>query len=226
MNNKIIKAIGFAALMAGFMNNAYAVATGGYFGFEGGLSSVNTPSITFPDVVPRPTTSPSSTGFGFRIYMGNLVAKWFAFELGIARYAPSTYSPTSTLIVSQPQIHVNSVDLSGKFYLPIPLGGACSTFSTLGLFLKAGMAAVFTGTAGSIVNYGQAIGQTTGIYAGNSTSIRPLLGVGASLDLTQTMVADLTATQIQPTTNVPRVTFYSIGVSYHFVDVYCGQFLC
>lgn len=212
--------------MVGFVTNANAVATGGYFGVEGGLSTVNSPSLTFPGTVPLAPTSPSNTGFGFRMYLGNLVAKYFAFELGLARYAPSTYSPNSTIIVSKPQIHVNAFDLTGKLYLPINFGNSCSTFATFGLFAKAGLAVIFTGSAGSIVNIGQSIGQTTGIYSGNSTSVRPALGLGASLDLTQNWVADVSATQISNATNVPRVTFYALGISYHFVDVFCGQFLC
>lgn len=215
MNIKTKTLLGIAVLGAGISTMAYAVDPGPYVGFQGGISNNNNKTVNFPTGSGGTTpTSPSNSGFGMRFSVGGDINKYFGMEGGLAHYASSQYSPNSTVIMGKPAINENAFDFVGKGTLPL------GSFSA---FLKAGVAVVFTSSAGSIV---QASSKNTGVGAGNSTTAHPTATIGGSYDLTQTWVLDLSATRIFSSGNVPNINFMALGISYHFVNEHCGQFLC
>lgn len=206
-----------ALLMLGISSIAQAVAPGAYLGIQAGMTNTNNKTINFSNGLIPPSsvpTSPSNTGFGFRIYLGNNLNKYWGIEAGLARYAASTYNPNVFWIAGKPQIHTAAFDLVGKGTMPI---------GPISAFLKAGMAVMFTGSAGSIV---QSSTNSNGVGASNSTTIHPTIAVGGSFDLTQNWVIEVTGSRVFSNTNVPAADMISLGFSYHFVDEYCGQFLC
>jgi hypothetical protein len=64
---------------------------------------------------------------------------------------------------------------------------------------------------------------TTGTQA---NAFRPLIGIGVSYDLSQNWVADFSGTRVTKGSGILSADFFSLGISYHVVDEYCGQFLC
>lgn len=55
---------------------------------------------------------------------------------------------------------------------------------------------------------------------------RPEVGAGMAYNFSPNWSVDLTATRITGGGIVPNSDMYSIGLTYHAVDLYCGQFLC
>ena len=55
---------------------------------------------------------------------------------------------------------------------------------------------------------------------------KPTITVGLGYDINQNWVTDVFWTRIMVGDIVKSIDFYGFGLSYHFVDVYCGQFLC
>lgn len=199
---------------------AYATAPGFYLGIQGGMTNVNNKPVVFPTggiagLPPTVAATPSNTGFGVRFYLGDNLTKYFGLEFGFTHYGSSTYNPTSGVIFGKPQIKVNSLDLVGKGMMPL---------GPLDVFAKGGMAVMYTSASGSIVDTVPA--GTTGAFARNSTTVHPTVAIGASYDLTQHWVAELTASEVFSNSKVQSATMISLGISYHFVDEYCGQFLC
>lgn len=59
------------------------------------------------------------------------------------------------------------------------------------------------------------------------TAVRPMVSVGASYDISQTTVIELMASRIFVNNNVfNQINQITLGITYHFVEKYCGQFLC
>jgi hypothetical protein len=87
----------------------------------------------------------------------------------------------------------------------------------LGVFGKLGLGIAYTSKGGSLVPP-----QSNA----NNTYARPLIGVGASYDLTQNWVADLSWTRLTKGGAFQNADLIALGVAYHFTDKYCGQFLC
>jgi hypothetical protein len=59
-----------------------------------------------------------------------------------------------------------------------------------------------------------------------ASKIVPTFTIGAGYDFTQNWVMDFSAMTLLVGGNIKSVTMYALGLSYHFVDRYCGQFLC
>ena len=60
----------------------------------------------------------------------------------------------------------------------------------------------------------------------SGVTMRPLFGGGLSFNFTPNIMVELTASRITSGGVVPNSDLISIGLSYHAVDLYCGQFMC
>ncbi len=113
---------------------------------------------------------------------------------------------------------------------------------TIGIFAKAGVAAAYVTVPGALqpttIHYSQNIYPNAGaintkqvqlIRSGSNkylTKLAPAFAIGASYDLNQSWQMDISWTRYFIGSQVKNMNLYALGLSYHFVDVYCGSFLC
>ncbi|OGT45017.1 MAG: hypothetical protein A3E83_05900 [Gammaproteobacteria bacterium RIFCSPHIGHO2_12_FULL_41_20] len=195
----------FAFVAMSGINQSYAIAESFYIGGQAGRSNLHNKTQTITSGSNTELVSASNTGFGGRIF-GGYQYTYLGFETGFTYYYPSKYS--NSITVGTPSITTTALDFVGKGTWVSPIG--------LGVYGKAGIAIAFLGQSGSI-NGG-----------GNSTKVRPTAGVGVSYDFAQTWVADVSWSRIFSAggTTFQNADLIALGLSYHFVDKYCGQFLC
>lgn len=212
--NRIIK-LSFASVILTASQLACATGAGLYLGAQGGQTNTHNQTLevqtgTTPAYV---STTPENTGYGGRVYGGVGINEYAAVEFGFTHYAPSTYKPSISTLCGDPQIRENAVDLVGKGSLP---------FDNFAVFAKAGVAYLMTSSSGSLTS------QTISACGGSSSnnSARPTYGFGASYDLTPSWVADVSYSRVSGGGGVESADLIALGISYHFVDKYCGQFLC
>ncbi len=240
----------------GFACNAYAISQGFYMGLmmgpatNGGSTATvqvlplpQGPSGTPPGTKANTSTAnPKSTQFGSRVFMGYKFNQYAGFEGGFTYFSGIAY------ILQNPHTgcpanggpctpaggttgRVRSIDVMGKLDY--------SYSNTIGIFGKFGVAAVYTTTPGalnvtnwqqvktskpnaSVVTY-KIINSGSNTY---ETKLSPVFAVGASYDLNQNWQTEATWTREFVGSSLGHMDLYSLGISYHFVDKYCGQFLC
>ncbi|SRR5579883_419922 len=213
MNNKIIKLL-MAAVSLAVSSSVLATSEGVYVGGQFGQSTLNNSSKQVQTGLADPATQltqPSNSGFGGRIYIGYQFNQYGGFETGYTYFSPSTYNPATSILAGKGTINAAAVDLLGKAQYPI---------SKVDIFVKGGIAAIGQKQSGRLY-------PITGNTQGRFLVVRPKVAVGVSYDVTPNWVADVEASQILKFgTSVPAATLYALGISYHWVDLYCGQFLC
>lgn len=204
---------------------AFATGSGFYMGLQVGQTNLNNLEYNVNTGQPQPPaavcdpndlttcrvvlTEPSNTGIGERLFLGAAMNQYVAFEFGLAAYAPSEYKPDVDGYSHEPNTREYAVDLVGKVMYP---------FRSVTLFAKGGIAGVYkSSSAALLVPENESDGSVYG---------RPLVGVGVSYDLTPSWVLDVSASRIIKGDNFENADFYAVGISYHWVDLYCGQFLC
>lgn len=217
-----IKSFGFIALALGFTTAYAAVGEGMYMGLQVGATNTHNKERTIIGNGTPPATAvvkPSNTGVGARIFAGYNINQYAAIEGGFTHYATSTYNTPTSVTCNNPSIQQNAFDLEGK--------GMMSVWN-FGVFGKAGMSVMRQKFSGSLVNSGSSIVSPCGGGGGSSstTTVRPLVGLGVSYDLTQNWVMDLSWTRVLPGSGVEAADFVGLGIAYHIVDRKCGQFLC
>jgi len=153
-------------------------------------------------------TTPTNVGVAERIYMGSNINRYFGFEIGAANYTPSEYSPNVEGYSHQPHIWEYSADILGKVMLPL---------GRFGIFGKGGIAFVYKSASSAILENDD---------SNSSFFFVPAYGAGISFSLSPRWEVDLSAMRIQGTDDLENIDFYALGISYHLVDEYCGQFLC
>lgn len=228
MNIKI-RTLAIAAIALCASASVYAAAAGGYMGIGVGRSNLNNKNqvLETGGSPPQITVNASNTGAGVRFFGGANINNYAAIEMGFDHYASTTYGGVpSTLTTNTPSIHEYGFDLQGKGMYPI------GSFSVFG---KAGLAFVRSTSSGSLQTCSLSPGrspsypcsQTTGVHNSTQTNaFRPVVSFGASYDLSQNWEADLSYMRILGGSGIQSITFTALSFSYHWVDVYCGQFLC
>lgn len=228
MNIKI-KSLVAVALTLGVTTLAYAVAPGAYMGLNVGRSNLNNKNQVLQTGGTPPTINATAqnTGAAVRFFGGYHFNNYGAFEFGFDHYASTTYSGVpSTLTSNNPSIHEYGFDMQGKGIVP---AGPVSVFGA------AGFAYVRSTSSGSLQTCAEAPGRSPSFPCSNTTGVhnttqtnafRPLLGIGVSYDVSQNWVAEGAYTRILGGSGIQSITMMSLGISYHFVDTYCGQFLC
>lgn len=188
------------------MQPVFAVGDGFYLGGQVGPSRIQASSGT----VNGQAATVDKKGVGARLYMGYQINQYAAWEFGFTQFGAATYdvpAPSG----NKPQIRQNALDLVGKGMFPFGTSG-------WNIFGKAGFAYARSSSSGSLVPVGET----------NSTdkTVRIVAGAGVSYDLTQHWVADLSLTHLFGGGGVKTSDLVAIGISWHFVDEKCGQFLC
>ncbi|TAK76965.1 MAG: hypothetical protein EPO11_03370 [Gammaproteobacteria bacterium] len=237
MKKRIRHYLAVALTLSGVAINAYAVAPGFYIGIMGGPATNNAKETTVqaPDdqdnsanTNTSPVTfKPKSNQFATRVFMGYKVNPYAAIEMGGSYYSTIRYeTKTGDNTCGTPSISLGSVDLVGKG--SIPLGW----FEVYG---KAGVAGVYQHTSGALdsssditITYSDGTTATVNSCSKSSstTQARGTASLGISYDLSQNVVADISYNRLFTSGDTGAITTYALGISYHFVDKYCGQFLC
>ncbi|MFZ2314300.1 MAG: outer membrane beta-barrel protein [Gammaproteobacteria bacterium] len=197
--------------------NTYAVGPGFYMGVMTGPATNNGGTV-YVQPAPGSTTlvqaNPRSNQWGSSIYLGNKINQYASIEGGINYFSTIQYS-TKNNVQTCSGLSVRNRDLHivGKGEFPL------SDFSIFG---KAGVAVVYQTVSG---------GFNTGIngQCGKNqytNKFSPTFSIGAGYDLSQSWVADVSWTRILVGGQSSSVDFLGFGISYHFTDRYCGQFLC
>ncbi len=203
-------------ITSGFFTVVHAIAPGFYLGAQAGMTNTNNTTQTVQTGVASPATqsvSPTNTGIGERFFMGVGINKYAAAELGYTHYAPSTYKTTPSEIVNTPAIRQNGIDITGKAMYPI---------QNFAVFGKLGAMMMYKSYSGSL----QPISPTEERLRATN-NFRPLVGIGTNYAITQNWVAELSFTRVlKGGSGFQNADFTSLGLSYHFVDQFCGQFLC
>jgi hypothetical protein len=214
-----------------FTLNAYAIDPGFYMGVMMGPAK-NTGKITDVQVVPVPPSpdatlpplttpvKPNTNQFGGRIFMGYKANQYFSVEGGFTYFSNINFKTTQSIPANLETcggttVKVRDLDILGK---------ASVTFRGFELFGKAGGALAFL-----TIPKGFDIGSNINTCGGNAKSemkVVPAFAIGAGYDLSQNWVADISYNQVNVGSVVNTMKFYALGFTYHFVNTYCGQFLC
>lgn len=253
MQKRIIKPIAYSVIIGSMMANAHAVAPGFYMGLMGGPAT-NTGTQQPVQVFPLPTEAfpkantvqgnPKSMQFGFRAYIGYKFNRYAGFEFGLDDFSTIKYT-LGKVVYSNPNnpitdpvkavagtnYKVRGIDIVGKLDY--------SFKDAINIFGKLGVAGIYTTTPGglNVQNYHTVTTKkrstqkttVTVVNSGSNTyasKFVPTFTVGAGYDFNQNWVMDLSAMTLLVGGNVKSVSMYALGLSYHFVDKYCGQFLC
>ncbi|OGT41277.1 MAG: hypothetical protein A3F42_07305 [Gammaproteobacteria bacterium RIFCSPHIGHO2_12_FULL_37_34] len=194
----------------------YAVAAGFYMGLAAGpaTNSGGTQQLQVENSATTTPGNPRSNQFGTRIFMGYDFAQYIGVEGGLDYFSNVRYKTAAgTTTCSSATARVRDFDFLIKGMLPIKV---------IDVFGKAGVAITYLTTSGDLnPDLNKHCGPST-----NQILYRPMISVGMSYDLSQNWVADVSWARIMVGNVVSSVDFYGVGISYHFVDRYCGQFLC
>lgn len=212
---KLLHSSSVAALFISTLSLAQADTTSSlYLGGQFGMSNTHNVSrdvqTTGGGVV---TASPSNTGGAGRIFAGYNFNEYAAIEGGYTHYAASTYD-VEQASCGDPQIRESGWDLVGKGTLP---------YGKFGAYGKAGISYMRVSLSGSLQP-----SETLSSCSSNGTTqtLRPTAGIGASYSLNPQWLFDLSYSRVFGGSNVKDADFAAFGVTYRFVDVKCGQFLC
>lgn len=209
----IISAVAATSFLATM--TASAVAPGFYMGLMLGPAS-NTSGDQQAQKVGGGTTlvTARSGQFATRLFLGNKLNQYAGYELGIDYLTKIKYDSKGVNTCNGPNASMRAFDVLVKGTLPLG--------SSFDVFGRAGAGYMYTTTSGSL-NPDQSKSCGASKHEG---MVRPIVGIGASYDLTQNWVADLSWTRFMVGGTIQNMDAYSVGITYHFVDTYCGQFLC
>lgn len=194
--------------------NAYAVATGLYTGLmlgsatnSGGTQQAQTATGTTP-------ATPKSTQFGSRIYLGYKFSRYAGTEMGLSYYSSINYNTKGVQTCSGTNVRIRDFDLVAKGEYD---------FASVDVYGKAGAAFAYQTVSGGLSGNGVNGACGTTQY---TSKVKPTVSLGASYDLNQSWVTDLSWNRIMMGGPAGNVDLYALGIAYHFVNIYCGQFLC
>ncbi len=209
--------------------NAYAVLPGFYIGAQLGPAT-NAGKEEQAQVMGATTLPPETTPvtvrtqqFGSSIFMGYKMNNWAAVEGGFTYFSNLRFKQKDTSVQTCGSLSAGTknADIVGKFSY---------TLSSFEVFTKVGAAFTYYSSTGSLNPGTATMNPTTGqIECGktqNNTKWSPTYGIGASYDLSQNVAVDLTYSVVNGGNITGNIDFLSLGLSYHFVNTYCGQFLC
>lgn len=212
---KVTLAVTALALSASI--NAFAATSGAYVGLGLGASRLDTPNLNPNFVEMSYNYSQSRGGLGERIFAGYNFNQYIGAELGLANYAQSKYTLSFPSIPgnnsADVKYNMQALDLVAKAYLPISNSG-------FNVYALGGAALVNSKVQSSdkldIINDYSSQTVTT-------RKVRPIVGVGASYDVSRSVTTALEYSHIQGTGNVktsdkaiPNADMISLNVSYNF----------
>jgi opacity protein-like surface antigen len=221
--NTLAQQIFFTTCLSAVTLQANAVGNGPYLGAMMGLTRIGSGTVqaqvdNATSATNTTPVNPKSQQFNTRFYVGNQFSPYAAFEVGALLTAPVKYDSKSGVdTCDNAQVQFGAVDIDGKFILPL---------QDFEAYAKGGVAFVHYTTPGCFSPaYDPAHGVTCGEKE-DTNKAALVLGIGASYAISQNWVADASLSRMQVGGVLKSVDIMALGVSYHFVDVYCGQFLC
>lgn len=195
-------------------SNASAYVNGAYLG--GALGWGNIHQAGFTDF---PNNSSNDSGLAGRVFAGYKFNDYVALESGFTKFSNMNangsgnyvYNNTNIFVSANGTIKTFAVDLVVKGILPLQHG--ISLFGTLGgAYVDQYVNVSLTGQT--------VVGGFYGNTDGTEDTFAPTFGLGASYDITQNLVADLSWSHIQQVdssnSNVGNTDFLGLGLSYHF----------
>jgi len=198
-------------LISSFAAPSFAMNNGFYLGAQIGRTNLNATEAT---AITGEKVKGTGTGISARLLLtGVQFNPHAAMEIGYTYYAPAKYEVLSNGV--SPKTRLNAIDFVGKGIFPLANSG-------LSVFAKAGFALTRATSSGSLAKL-----DANGRYGSTTqTSVRPTLGVGVSYDITQNWQTDLSFMRVMSGGGINNADFIALGITYHFVDLRCGQFLC
>lgn len=193
-------------------------------------SSNGNPAITNPACIQYLTANPRASLFGARIFVGNQFNQFAAFEAGGTFISSIRYNvpgvPTGFRVYGSTDQRVRDIDLVLKGMLPLSWfsvyakAGVAFTYITSGGTFNPSVKTVVPSPSSPTINTKLTVPST------NKFKYSPTFSLGASYDIDQSWQMDLSLNTISVGNNIGNITFFALGISYHFTDKYCGQFLC
>lgn len=222
MKKRMSKHLAFAIAICSVASNVYAVNDGFYLGFMAGPAiAEGLPQLALIEGSSNRSTTvvkPEKQHFGGRFFLGYKFLQFLGIEGGLTYFSNVRYaSPSGISIEGSPTAQISTLDIMGKADLNV---------YNIGLFGKAGMAFLYQRTPGLVDTKDNTNTTAFSIKQPSFSQLRPAYAIGASYDITQNWVVDVSWNRYLPRGVVKSIDFYALGISYHFVDVYCGQFLC
>lgn len=245
---KTITRICAGMLAAALSVLAHATGAGFYAGIMLGQANLNNIARDVvaapnpPQTCPGPTcasdfnVAPSNTGLAERLFLGSYINEYAGIEMGYSHYTASSYNTTlvnqqiqlapqpmpapptpatAVMLTNTPTIRESAIDLGVKIMYP---------FSKFDVFGKLGMSYNRRSMSGSLTNQAS---DPTAKRNGTVNQLLPQLGVGVSYDFTPRWVLDFSINETLAGANdYKAIRFYAVGISYHIVTLYCGQFIC
>ena len=200
------------SLLAAIPYKALAVSPGFYAGFMAGPARAgksNNKDITVKN---------SNSQIGARLFTGYKFSRFIGLEGGISYYSSLTNAENEEENSAEKTTKNSrgSFDIVGQGLIPIS--------DSFDIYAKAGIAAT---TAAKTNTINPSVDGTCNQSIGGITFC-PTMSVGADYNITPSWVVDVSWNQIRfsSKSNIKSQNFYALGISYHFVDIYCGQFLC
>lgn len=216
MSKRTLRHPAIAVLTSLLFSNAYAVAPGFYMGIMGGPAT-NDGGTQYVQPATGTTTipaTPKSSQFGSRLYMGYKINQYGGMEGGLTYFSGINYDTGDVPACSGVKVRVRDIDFVGKG--SIPIGNSFEAFG------KAGVGLVYVTTSSPMnPDFSSTCGNSN-----YSNKFKPVVSIGANYTLTQNWVAEASWTRIMVSSAVSNVDLYALGISYHFVETYCGQFIC
>lgn len=213
MGKSIVALLGLATI-----TNAYAVLPGFYLGLMLGPATNNGDDEQVQVLTTPPSTvlaTPKSQQFGSSVYMGYKASQYFGAEGGFGYFSGIKYDAGNANTCSTPNVRVRYIDVVAR-------GSYTFGGSGIEVYGKAGPALTYTTISGCLnTDLSQQCGKST-----YSNQVKPTASVGVSYDMSQNWVVDASWNRLFVGSPVNNMDMYALGISYHFVDTYCGQFLC
>lgn len=220
MYKKIIKNVAFIFIAGSLSVSAYAVDAGLYMGLMAGAATNSakkrqvqaqctaqnqaaglcTPGTAI-------TATPSSNQAGVRAFLGYQINPYAGFESGVSGYSAISYK-TTVPPVSSLRAVVGAFDIVGKGSFPL---------GSFDVYAKGGGALAYLVTSAGLN------GSSKRRY---NYKVAPTYSFGASYAFTPNWVADVSWNRLMIGGTFGNISMYALGISYHFVDRFCGQFLC
>lgn len=213
-NKKRLTHLAATALLGSLAANAYAVSPGLYVGLMAGPSTNNGSEVQVRVQNPPPkntTATPQSNQFGVRGFVGYKASDYFAFETGIVYFSTINYSVPKGQDVGSTKAGVAAWDLLGV--------GTYSFSNTFDIMGKFGLGVIYQGVSRTLVQP-PAGDSKYKVYA------RPAYGFGVGYNLNQNWMLEFSLTRYMTGGVVKNMDLFGLGLTFHIVDTFCGQFLC
>lgn len=189
-----------------FSAQAFAVNSGFYLGLMAGAGTNSATTQTVQGYV----LTPSKGQAMIRLFTGYVIKPYIGLDTGPSYFSAINYNTKNTTIQDKVQTSFFAWDASIMPMLP---------FYSFMLYGKVGAAAIYQ-------NFSKGFYYPEPTKSKNALYASPYVAVGAGYNLNDNWVLDISANRLTTVRKVSSVTYYALGISYHFVDKYCGQFLC